>query len=132
MPGLRSAIRQVLSDPAFQRCCVHFLRNAFDHLPRKADDDCPQELRWLYDRRSVEEARHDLADGIAKQSVRYPRLAACVEETLKETLTFYRGHEYHKHPKSTNMLERLKRRSGGERMSEFSPTPRHAGGSSER
>jgi transposase-like protein len=31
------------------------------HLPRKADDDCLQELRWLYDRRSVEEARRDLA-----------------------------------------------------------------------
>jgi transposase-like protein len=27
---------------------VHFLRNALDHLPRKADDDCLQELRWLY------------------------------------------------------------------------------------
>ena len=56
--GLRTAIREVLSEAAFQRCYVHFLRNALDHLPRKADDDCLQELRWLYDRRSVEEARH--------------------------------------------------------------------------
>jgi transposase-like protein len=52
--GLRSAIREVLAEAAFQRCYVHFLRNALDHLPRKADDDCLQELRWLYDRRSVE------------------------------------------------------------------------------
>jgi Transposase, Mutator family len=44
---------------------VHFLRNALDHLPRKADDDCLQELRWLDDRRSVEEARRDLAAWIA-------------------------------------------------------------------
>jgi hypothetical protein len=38
--GLRMAIREVLSEAAFQRCYVHFLRNALDHLPRKADDDC--------------------------------------------------------------------------------------------
>ena len=64
--GLRVAIREVLPEAAFQRCYVHFLRNALDHLPRKADDDCLQELRWLYDRRSVEEARCDLAAWITK------------------------------------------------------------------
>ena len=64
--GLRSAVREVLTEAAFQRCYVHFLRNALDHLPRKADDDCLQELRWLYDRRSIEEARQDLAAWIAK------------------------------------------------------------------
>src|ERR671922_60680 len=36
--GLRAAIREVLTDAAYQRCYVHFLRNALDHLPRKADD----------------------------------------------------------------------------------------------
>src|SRR6516164_79984 len=46
--GLRAAIREVLPEAAVQRCYVHFLRNALDHLPRKADDDCLQELRWLY------------------------------------------------------------------------------------
>jgi putative transposase len=64
--GLRAAIREVLAEAAFQRCYVHFLRNTLDHLPRKADDDCLQELRWLYDRRSVEEARRDLAAWLAK------------------------------------------------------------------
>src|SRR5688500_8131700 len=42
--GLRAAIREVLPEAAFQRCYVHFLRAALDHLPRKADDDCLQEL----------------------------------------------------------------------------------------
>ena len=41
--GLRSAVREVLAEAAFQRCYVHFLRNALDHLLRKADDDCLQE-----------------------------------------------------------------------------------------
>src|SRR5215208_335312 len=69
--GLRAAIREVLSEAAFQRCYVHFLRNALDHLPRKADDDCLQELRWLYDRRSAEEAGRDLAAWIAKWGSRH-------------------------------------------------------------
>ena len=106
--GLRSAIREVLAEAAFQRCYVHFLRNALDHLPRKADDDCLQELRWLYDRRSVEEARRDLVAWIAKWGARYQKLVAWVEETIEETLTFYRlPRQHHKHLKSTNMLERL-------------------------
>ena len=107
-PGLRAAIREVLAEAAFQRCYVHFLRNALDHLPRKADDDCMQELRWLYDRRSVEEARRDLSAWIAKWAARYGKLVAWVEETIEETFTFYRlPRQHHKHLKSTNMLERL-------------------------
>jgi putative transposase len=106
--GLRAAIGEVLSEAAYQRCYVHFLRNALDHLPRKADDDCLQELRWLYDRRSVEEARRDLSAWIGKWEGRYPRLVAWAEETIEETLTFYRlPRQHHKHLKSTNMLERL-------------------------
>lgn len=106
--GLRAAIREVLPEAAFKRCYVHFLRNAFDHLPRKADDDCLQEPRWLYDRRSVDEARRDLAAWIVKWRARYPKLIAWAEEAIEETLTFYRLPRRHqKHLKSTNMLERL-------------------------
>ena len=59
--GLKRAVSEVLPEAAWQRCYVHFLRNALDHLPRKADDDCLQELRWIYDRRDLEEAQADLA-----------------------------------------------------------------------
>ena len=39
---------------------------------------------------------------------RYPKLVSWVEETIEETLTFYRlPRQHHKHLKSTNMLERL-------------------------
>jgi transposase-like protein len=87
---------------------VHFLRNALDYVPRKVDDDCLQELRWLYDRRDLAEARADLAAWIGKWQVKYPRLIAWVEENIEETLTFYRlPRQHHKHLKSTNMLERL-------------------------
>jgi putative transposase len=106
--GLRAAIREVLSEAAYQRCYVHFLRNALDHLPRKADDDCLMELRWFYDRRDLHEARADLAQWLVKWTPRYPRLTAWVEENIEETFTFFRlPRQHHKHLKSTNMLERL-------------------------
>ena len=54
--GLKKALTEVLTDAAGQRCYVHVLRNVLDDLPRKADDDCLQELRWLYDRRDLAEA----------------------------------------------------------------------------
>jgi transposase-like protein len=106
--GLKRAIGEVLPEAAWQRCYVHFLRNALDYLPRKADDDCLQELRWLYDRRDIQEAQRDLAAWIAKWSGKYPKLVDWVETNIGETLTFYRlPRQHHKHLKSTNMLERL-------------------------
>ena len=106
--GLKSAIREVLPEAAYQRCYVHFLRNALDYVPRKVDDDCLQELRWIYDRRDLAEARADLAGWIAKWQAKYARLVGWVEENIEETLSFYRlPRQHHKHLKSTNMLERL-------------------------
>src|SRR5512135_3436087 len=106
--GLKAAIREVLAEAAYQRCYVHFLRNALDYVPRKVDDDCLQELRWLYDRRDLAEARADLAAWIGKWQAKYPRLVAWVEDNIEETLTFYRlPRQHHKHLKSSNMLERL-------------------------
>lgn len=49
--GLKKAIAEVLSGVFWQRCYVHFLRNALDYVPRKVHDDCLLELRWMYDRR---------------------------------------------------------------------------------
>ncbi len=106
--GLRAAIAEVLPEAAWQRCYVHFLRNCLDHLPRRGDDDCLRELRWIYERRNLGEARNDLAAWITKWESRYAKLVAWVEENIEETLTFYRlPPQHHKHLKSTNMLERL-------------------------
>jgi putative transposase len=107
-PGLKRAVAELLTDAAWQRCYVHFLRNALDHLPRKADDDCLQELRWIYDRRDLKEAQADLAAWLKRWESRYPKLTDWAEDNIGETLTFYRlPRQHHKHLKSTNLLERL-------------------------
>ena len=78
-PGLKRAIMEVLPEAYWQRCYVHFLRNALDYLPRKGGDDCLVELRWLYDRRDAAEARRDLSawllrwEGQIPQTVRVGR-----------------------------------------------------------
>ena len=106
--GLRSALEEVLPDAAWQRCYVHFLRNALDYLPKRGDDDCLTELRWLYDRRSLEEAQADLRAWLQKWQSRYPKLTDWVEDNIEQTLTYYRWPaQHHKHLRSTNMLERI-------------------------
>lgn len=106
--GLKQAVPQVLPGTVWQRCYVHFLRNALDHLPRKHDDDCMTELRWIYDRRKLTEARSDLAAWLKRWQAKYPKLCDWVEENIDETLAVYRlpaGH--HKNMRSTNLLERF-------------------------
>jgi len=106
--GLKKAIGELLPEAIWQRCYVHFLRNALDYLPRKADDDCLQELRWIYDRRDLQEAQRDLQAWLQKWQQKYPRLCDWVDENIQETLSFYKlPLPHHKHLKSTNMLERL-------------------------
>ena len=106
--GLKRALAEALPEAQWQRCYVHFLRNALDHLPRKAADDCLTELRWLYDRRDAAEARLHLRAWLERWAAKYPKLCAWVEESIEETWTFYRQpREHHKHLKSTNLLERL-------------------------
>ena len=88
-----------------ERCCVHFLRNALGHLPRKAGDDCRSgdlqsalrengrrcratqcltELRWLHDRRDAAEARVHLAARIDRWAAKHPKLTPWVEEQIEE------------------------------------------------
>ena len=71
--GLKAAIREVLPEAAWQRCYVHFLRNALDYVPRRVDDDCLQELRWFYDRRDLAEVRRDIGQWLAKWQAKYPQ-----------------------------------------------------------
>ena len=106
--GLKRAVAELLPEAVWQRCYVHFLRNALDYLPRKADDDCRQELRWLYDRRDLKEAQQDLQAWLQRWAQRHPRLTDWVEAQIGETLNVYRlPRWHHKHLKSTNLLERL-------------------------
>ena len=119
--GLKRAVRELLPEAVWQRCYVHVLRNALDYLPRKADDDCRQELRWLYDRRTRKEAPQDLQAWRKRWERRSPTLTDGVEAHIGETVHVYRlPRHHHTHLTSTTMRERLheeiKRRTRGVRI----------------
>lgn len=106
--GLRQGIKEVLTAARWQRCYVHFMRNTLDYLPRKGDDDYLTELRWIYQRKNIEEARKDLKQWLDKWQKKYSKLCDWVENNIEETLTFYNHpREHHRHLKSTNLIERL-------------------------
>lgn len=66
-----------------------------------------QELRWLYEHRDLPGAHRDLGAGLAARSGKYPKLASWVEESIDETLTFYRlPCQHHKHLKSTDEVDK--------------------------
>jgi putative transposase len=77
-------------------------------MPRKKDDDCLTELRWICERRNAQEARQDLAAWLTKWQSWFGKLCDWVESDIEDKLTFYRLPQAHnKHLKSTNLLERL-------------------------
>src|SRR5579883_1163254 len=78
--GLRRAIQEILPEAVWQRCYVHFLRNSLDYLPRKADENCLLELRWIYERKNIEEAKVDLHVWLKKWGQIYPKLCSWVED----------------------------------------------------
>lgn len=67
---------------------MHFLRNAHDHLPRKAGDDCLQELRWIYERADLNEARMDLAAWLERWERRYPKLTDWARRSVERFFNY--------------------------------------------
>ena len=72
-PGLKRAIMEVLPEAYWQRCYVHFLRNALDYLPRKVADDCSRNCAGCT-MAHAEEARRDLAAWLLLWPDKYPKL----------------------------------------------------------
>ncbi|WP_312891204.1 IS256 family transposase [Mesorhizobium silamurunense] len=106
-PGLRAAIREMLPEAVWQRCYMHFLRNALDYVPRKVDDDCLMELRWFYDRCDLAEVERDLAHGSASGRPN-TETGGLGGNNIEETLSFYRlPLPHHKHISRLTLLERL-------------------------
>lgn len=56
------------------------------------------QLRWLYDRRDLQEACGDLAAWLEKWQEGYPKLCEWVEGNIDQTLSFYRLSRQHHNP----------------------------------
>jgi putative transposase len=110
--GLKKAIAQVLGCP-WQRCSVHFLREALGHARREQQPMLAALLRPLFNADSGEQARELVSDALERLRQPLPKIATLLEEAEEDLLAFYAFPADH-WPKlrSTNPLERVNREIG--------------------
>ena len=110
--GLKSAIAQVLGCP-WQRCSVHFLREALGHARKEQQGMLAALLRPLFNADSGAEARELVSDALERLRAPLPKVATLLEEAEEDLLAFYAFPADH-WPKlrSTNPLERVNREIG--------------------
>lgn len=110
--GLKQAIGQVLGSP-WQRCTVHFLREALGHARREQQPMLAALIRPIFNAESGEQARELVGDAITRLERPLPKVAAMLERAEDDLLAFYAFPADHwRKLRSTNPLERLNREIG--------------------
>jgi transposase-like protein len=106
--GLKGAIEAVLVGASWQRCRVHFMRNALSLVPKAAQQMVGATIRTVFAEPDAESAREQwlrVADGFRS---RFPRLSELMEEAEEDVLAYaaFPGEHWQK-IWSNNPLERL-------------------------
>jgi putative transposase len=106
--GLRQAIAAVFHGAAWQRCRVHFVRNALALVPKAVQALVAATIRTVFAQPTPEAARvqwRQVADGFR---ARWPRLADLMDEAEADVLAYLAFPSAHwRQLWSTNPLERL-------------------------
>jgi len=110
--GLKAAIGQVLGCP-WQRCSVHFLREALGHARREQQPMLAALLRPIFGADDGHQARELVGQALERLAKPLPKVAGLLEEAEEDLLAFYSFPADH-WPKlrSTNPLERVNREIG--------------------
>jgi putative transposase len=110
--GLKKAIAQVLGCP-WQRCTVHFLREALGYARREQQPMLAALLRPVFNADDGDAARERVGDALERLRKPLPKIAALLEQAEDDLLAFYACPADH-WPKlrSTNPLERVNREIG--------------------
>ena len=114
--GLKAGVRRVLNGVSWQRCRVHFMRNAAGKLTKAAQAEFLGRLKEAFQEPTQEKAKaafKALADEARK---RHPGFATLLDEAADDVLAYMAFPEEHwRKIHSTNVLERenreLRRRS---------------------
>jgi putative transposase len=110
--GLKKAIGQVLGCP-WQRCTVHFLREALGHARREQQPMLAALLRPIFNADDQGQARVLLGEALERLRKPLPKIAALLEEAEEDLLAFYSFPADHRTKlRSTNPLERFNREIG--------------------
>lgn len=110
--GLKQAIAQVLGAP-WQRCTVHFLREALGHARKAQQPMLAALIRPIFNAETGAEARELPGEAIERLERPLPKVAAMLERAEEDLLAFYAFPQDHwRKLRSTNPLERLNREIG--------------------
>ena len=114
--GLVNSVKRNFQGVAWQRCQVHYTRNALGKVARKYHADLAQDLRTVFNSENLEWAKKAVEEVVHGWALSHPDLADWIEETIEDTLACYAFPKaHHKRIRSTNSLERfnqeLKRRT---------------------
>jgi len=111
--GLKQAVAEILVGATWQRCRVHFMRNALATVPKLAQQMVAATLRTIFAQPDADSA-HDTVERVCRLfEKRYPQLVACLREAETDVLAYYGFPvEHRRQIWSTNSLERLNREVG--------------------
>lgn len=109
--GLVEALAQVFPETRWQRCTVHFKRNIIGATPEHHQADVARQIKAIFAQESREEAQAKATTVIEDlKTKRLNKAAACLENGLAESLTYYDFPPRHwTRIRSNNVLERLNR-----------------------
>jgi transposase-like protein len=110
--GLKKAIGQVLGCP-WQRCSVHFLREALGHARREQQPMLAALLRPIFNAEDAEQAREFTGAALERLGKPLPKIAALLADAEEDLTAFYGFPADHRAKlRSTNPLERVNREIG--------------------
>jgi len=105
--GLKAAVRRVFR-ATWQRCRVHWMRNALAYVPKSQQNMAAAALRQAFiqpDRAQASQTLRHVADQLREK---WPKLAAFIDEGETDVLSYLDFPEQHRSKlHSTNPLERL-------------------------
>ena len=107
-PGLVVAVRAQLLGAAWQRCRVHFTRNAQDLVPRSARSMVATVIRSIFEQPDEASARAQLRRVIDGIRPRFPAVAELLVAAEPDLLVHFTFPDTHRRQiRSTNPLERV-------------------------
>ena len=106
--GLRSALAQCFAGAAWQRCKVHFLRNAVVPVQRQHAPAVLAVLKTVFMQPTVDGAKAAVDHALAVLEPRYPKVAELLRTAEADVLAYLAFPEEHwRSISSTNAIERV-------------------------
>ena len=111
--GLKAAVAQVFTGATWQRCRVHFMRNALSSVPKQAQQMVAAMVRTIFAQADLESAQLTVERVCRLFEKRFPQLVGLLREAEADVLAYYGFPvEHRRQVWSTNSLERLNREVG--------------------